>query len=222
MQRCARTIACLVLLGILCVVAFGSFSVMALPPIPMRTQGHALDQGGSHLSIGTPIRTFVDGVNYTGGRFPGDTMAVQDGTGSFAVADPSTLAWRYYVKLDPAYIDKAMFAEVSPNGKLLWTSNGGLNGGHDLLAYDMSEITAANAAPDGPLLKPAIVLRNAVPPGGVTGATFYKHQFLVANQRPDGSWKNRFNDAKEDDPLIATAWASSALAISKLMLQPPK
>ena len=85
MQRCARTIGCLVLLGILCVVAFGSFSVMALPPIPMRTQGHALDQGGSPLSIGTPIRTFVDGVNYTGGRFPGDTMAVQDGTGSFAV-----------------------------------------------------------------------------------------------------------------------------------------
>ena len=85
MQRCARTIACLVLLGILSVVAFGSFSVMALPPIPMRTQGHALDQGGSPLSIGTPIRTFVDGVNYTGGRFPGDTMAVQDGTGSFAV-----------------------------------------------------------------------------------------------------------------------------------------
>src|SRR5436309_12269716 len=85
MQRCAGTIACLVLLGILSVVAFGSFSGMALPPIPMRTQGHALDQGGSPLPLGTPIRTFVDGVNYTGGRFPGDTMAVQDGTGSFAV-----------------------------------------------------------------------------------------------------------------------------------------
>jgi hypothetical protein len=104
------------------------------------------------------------------------------GTGSIGVADAETLQWRYYVKLDPAYIDKAMFAEVSPDGKLLWTSNGGLNGGHDLLAYDMSEITAANAAPDGPLLKPVIVLSNAVPPGGVTGATFYKHEFLVANQ----------------------------------------
>jgi hypothetical protein len=103
-------------------------------------------------------------------------------TGSIGVADAKTLQWRYYVKLDPAYIDKAMFAEVSPNGKLLWTSNGGLNGGHDLLAYRMSQITAANAAPGGPLLKPAIVLRNAVPPGGITGATFYKHRFLVANQ----------------------------------------
>ena len=103
-------------------------------------------------------------------------------TGSIGVADAQTLEWRYYVKLDPAYIDKAMFAEVSPNGKLLWTSNGGLNGGRDLLAYDMSEITSANAAPDGPLLKPVIVLPDAVPPGGITGATFYKHRFLVANQ----------------------------------------
>jgi hypothetical protein len=103
-------------------------------------------------------------------------------TGSIGVADAETLQWRYYVKLDPALIDKAMFAEVSPNGKLLWTSNGGLNGGHDLLAYDISEITPANAAPDGPLLKPVIVLPNAVPPGGITGATFYKHKFLVANQ----------------------------------------
>jgi hypothetical protein len=103
-------------------------------------------------------------------------------TGSIGVADADTLEWRYYVKLDPAFIDKAMWAEVSPNGKLLWTSNGGLNGGHDLLAYDMSEITAANAAPAGPPLEPVIVLPNAVPPGGITGATFYKHELLVANQ----------------------------------------
>ena len=31
------------------------------------------------------------------------------GTGSFGVADPVTLRWRYYVKLDPAYIAKAMW-----------------------------------------------------------------------------------------------------------------
>ena len=85
MERCARTIACIVLLGLLSIVAFGSLSVIAPPPIAMRTQGHALDQGGSPLPIGTPIRTFVDGVNYTGGRFPGDTMAIRDGTGSFAL-----------------------------------------------------------------------------------------------------------------------------------------
>ena len=91
-----------------------------------------------------------------------------------------TLQMRYYVKLDPAFIDKAMWAEVSPNGKLLWTSSGS---GDDLLAYDMSEITAANAAPGGPPLKPVLVLRGAVPPTGITGATFFKHRLLVAGQR---------------------------------------
>lgn len=44
---------------------------------------------------------------------------------------------------------------------------------------------------------------------------------LLRRQRPDGSWKNRFTDAKEDDPLIATSWAASALAICHQMLQPP-
>jgi squalene-hopene/tetraprenyl-beta-curcumene cyclase len=41
---------------------------------------------------------------------------------------------------------------------------------------------------------------------------------LMARQRPDGSWVNRFTDAKEDDPLISTPWAASALAICRLML----
>ncbi len=104
-------------------------------------------------------------------------------TGSIGVADPETLQWQYYVKLDPAYIDKAMWAEVDPKGRLLWTSNGALNGGHDLLAYDLSDITPANAAPDGPLLKPVRVLPNAVPPNGITGATFYKHRLFLAGQR---------------------------------------
>src|SRR5207237_4467053 len=34
---------------------------------------------------GTSIRSFVDGVNYTTGRFLGDSMAVQNGIGSFAI-----------------------------------------------------------------------------------------------------------------------------------------
>jgi hypothetical protein len=38
---------------------------------------------------------------------------------------------------------------------------------------------------------------------------------LLRRQRPDGAWANRFTDAKEDDPLIATPWAASALAICR-------
>jgi hypothetical protein len=98
-------------------------------------------------------------------------------TGSIGVADPVSLRWRYYVKLDPADIPKAMWAEVSPDGKLLWTS-----AGSDLLAYSTSEITPAAAAPVGPLIRPVRRLAGAVPPSGITGATFYRGRLLVAGQ----------------------------------------
>jgi hypothetical protein len=100
-------------------------------------------------------------------------------TGSIAVADPHTLQWRYYLKLDPAFIDKAMWAEVSPDGKLVWTSSGS---GRDLLAYRSADISAGNAAPAGPALKPVVRLVGKVPPSGITGATFYRGRLLLAGQ----------------------------------------
>lgn len=98
-------------------------------------------------------------------------------TGSIGVADPATLRWRYYVKLDPADIAKAMWAEVSPNGKLVWTSSG-----DDLLAYRVRDVTPRNAAPNGPAIKPIRRLAGAVPPSGITGATFYGNRLFVAGQ----------------------------------------
>ena len=100
-------------------------------------------------------------------------------TGSIGVADPKTLQWRYYVKLDPAFIDKAMWAEVSPNGKLLWTSSGS---GKDLLAYRIADINRGNAAQAGRLLEPVRRLVGKVPPSGITGATFYRNRLLLAGQ----------------------------------------
>ena len=97
------------------------------------------------------------------------------GTGAFGVADPSTLAWRYYVKLDPAEIAKAMWAETSPNGKLIWTSSG-----DDLLAYRSRQVSFANHGPGGPLLHPVRRLEGAVPPSGVTGAVFRGRRLLLA------------------------------------------
>ncbi len=100
-------------------------------------------------------------------------------TGSIGVADPQTLAWRYYVKLDPTYIRKVMWAEVSPDGSLLWTQ-GRYN---DLLAYSTAAIKQANAAPGGPMLQPVRRYANAVPPSGITGATFYRDgRLYVAGQ----------------------------------------
>lgn len=38
---------------------------------------------------------------------------------------------------------------------------------------------------------------------------------LLERQRPDGSWSNSVAEAREDDPLVATAWAASTLAICR-------
>jgi hypothetical protein len=98
-------------------------------------------------------------------------------TGSFAVADPRTLAWRYYVKLDPAYIKKAMWVEASPDGRWIWTSSG-----TSLLAYNAGDVTAANAAPAGAKLVPQR-LTGVLPASGVSGATFYAGRLFVALNR---------------------------------------
>jgi hypothetical protein len=97
--------------------------------------------------------------------------------GSIGVAGPGSLAWRYYVKLDPAEIPKAMWNEVSPDGSLLWTSSG-----DDLLAYRTADISRANAAPDHGPIRSVRRLRGAVPPSGITGATFVGDRMFVAGQ----------------------------------------
>ena len=97
--------------------------------------------------------------------------------GSIGVADPGTLQWRYYVKLDPAEIPKAMWNEVSPDGTLLWTSSG-----DDLLAYRTADISRANAAPAHAPIHSVRRLKGAVPPSGITGATFVDGRMFVAGQ----------------------------------------
>jgi hypothetical protein len=100
------------------------------------------------------------------------------GTGSIGVADPETLRWRYYVKLDPSEIAKAMWAEVSPDGRLIWTSAGA-----DLLAYRAADVTRARAAPGGAPIRAVRRLPGAVPPEGITGAAFYGDRLFVAGQQ---------------------------------------
>ena len=103
------------------------------------------------------------------------------GTGSFGVADPSTLGFRYYVKLDPAEIPKAMWAEASPDGRLVWTSSGA-----DLLAYRSSDISPANAAPAAAPIRAVRRLPGAVPPSGVTGAVFRRGRLFLAGESAAG------------------------------------
>ena len=75
------------------------------------------------------------------------------GRGAFGLLDPATLQWRGLVRLDPADIPKAMWAEVSPDGRLVWTS-----AGDDLLAYRVADVLGAV---DAATADPA-----RAPPGG--------------------------------------------------------
>jgi hypothetical protein len=99
------------------------------------------------------------------------------GQGGFGVADPATLALRYVVALDTRDIAKAMWAEVSPDGRRVWTSNG-----PDLIAYRTADLSAANAAA-GVRIRPVKRLRGAVPRSGVTGAAFLRGRLLLAGQQ---------------------------------------
>src|SRR5262245_9935735 len=142
----------------------------AIPPAVTQLEGynHIGDptwnprEGGRVL---LPMECFTPGV--------GNTC----GTGAFGVAAPATLAFRYYVKLDPADIPKAMWAETSPNGSLIWTSSG-----DDLLAYRSRDVSEANRAPFGPLIRPVRRLIGAVPPTGVTGAVFRRGRLLLSGE----------------------------------------
>jgi hypothetical protein len=100
------------------------------------------------------------------------------GTGAIGSANPGTLAFQYYVKLDPAEIPKAMWVEASPDGQLLWTSSG-----PDLLAYRASDVNPANAAPGAAPIRAVRRLAGAVPPSGITGAAFYRGRLLLAGSQ---------------------------------------
>jgi hypothetical protein len=120
-------------------------------------------QGGRVL---LPLECFTPG-----GPNGGNTC----GTGSIGVADPATLTFQYYIKLDPAEIPKAMWVEASPDGQLLWTSSG-----PDLLAYNSADVTPANAAPAAAPIRAVRRLPGAVTPSGVTGAAFYRGRLFLA------------------------------------------
>jgi hypothetical protein len=147
---------------------------------------------------------------------PGDANTCQNG--AIGVADAATLTWRYYVKLDPAGIKKAMWVERSPDGTLLWTSDG-----DDLVAYKSSDVNPLNA---GTTISEVKRLKGAVPPAGVTGAVFYNGRLFTAGQDGDlfqvystdlGSWDSstQTGDQRLEIELPAgTVGESEGLAVN--------
>ena len=92
------------------------------------------------------------------------------GTGAIAVLDPVTLRARYYVNLARHQIHKAMWAEIDPAGRWIWTSNA-----RHLLAYRASDVNPRTARRQRARRTGGIVgvdLGRVLPNAGVTGATF--------------------------------------------------
>jgi len=79
MNRRAAHISVAVLLVLALGATLSSSPTAAPPPVPMRIQGEARDATGSPLPIGTPIRVFIDGVDYSDGPM------VRDALGSYTV-----------------------------------------------------------------------------------------------------------------------------------------
>ncbi len=72
--------------------------------------------------------------------YPERTPSNTCGSGAFGVVDPSTLTFRYYVRLWTPQIQKAMWDEITPDGRWIFTSSG-----THLLAYDAAEVNKQRA-----------------------------------------------------------------------------
>src|SRR2546428_4355721 len=74
-----RVFASLVIVAMVAAALLSAIPVAAPPPIPMRVQGQAFDRAGTALPVATPIRAFIDGVDYS------NDPQVQGGMGTYAI-----------------------------------------------------------------------------------------------------------------------------------------
>jgi hypothetical protein len=98
-------------------------------------------------------------------------------TGSIGVMDSALLHWRYYVKLDPAEIQKAQWVATGAGG-LAWTITR-----NDLLAYRLADINPANAAPGAAPIHSVRRLAGVIP-GGAGGAAEIGGRLYMSTDGP--------------------------------------
>ena len=98
-------------------------------------------------------------------------------TASIGVMDAKTLAWQYYVKLDPSEINKCQWVAADPAHGLVWTI-----GDTSLLAYNLADINPANAAPNAAPIHSVRRFDNILPDGAggavVIGNRIYVSQLV--------------------------------------------
>jgi hypothetical protein len=95
-------------------------------------------------------------------------------TASIGVADAKTLAWKYYVKLDPAEIDKAQWVATDEAHGLVWTL-----GDVSLLAYNLADINPVNAAPNAAPIH-SVRRLDGLTPDGAGGAVVIGNRIYLS------------------------------------------
>jgi hypothetical protein len=100
-------------------------------------------------------------------------------TASIGVMDSKTLAWKYYVKLDPSEINKAQWVATDSEHGLIWTL-----GDTSLLAYNIADINPANAAPNAAPIH-SVRRLDFVVPDGAGGAVVIGNRIYLS-QLKDG------------------------------------
>jgi hypothetical protein len=143
------------------------------------------------------------------------------GSGAIGVVNPSTLGFLYYVRLWTGQIQKAMWDEVSPDGRWIWTSSG-----THLLAYNAAAVNKTTA--DNQLAGVwggigAKDLGAVLPSGNVTGAAFYTDpasgapRLLLALNRATTFQlvSYRTGTASDGSPVLLSATPSTELTVSQ-------
>ena len=141
------------------------------------------------------------------------------GSGAIGIADPVSLAFRYYVSLDRSQIQKAMWAEIDPAGRWIWTSSD-----THLLAYRARDVTQATAAGQRAGTVGAISgtdLGAVLPTGSVTGAAFYPAKrpgrlFLSLNRGTSFEVVSfRVRSAPDGSPTLADATPRHEVTVAR-------
>ena len=143
------------------------------------------------------------------------------GVGAIGVADPVTLRFLYYVNLDTAQIAKAMWVEVSPDGRWIWTSSG-----THLLVYRAADVSKGTADQQRAGKLGGIIgkdLGAVLPAASVTGATFYEggfpprpHLLLALNQGPYSEViAYNTGSARDGSPRLLSSTLSSLITLPK-------
>ena len=147
--------------------------------------------------------------------YPSSNPSNTCGSGALGVVDPAALAFLYYVKLWTPQIQKAMWDEISPDGRWIFTSSG-----THLLVYDAADINKQRAdyqragvwgGLGGTDLGPVL------PTGDVTGATFYAGRLFLALNRGTSFQAVSYGigTASDGSPMLLGATPTIEITITK-------